>query len=63
MSRGQRQVVYVWRTEAGGVCLEDRGRWCMCHVVPLEDHRSPSVQVGLTCRGPPVDRGGGLVAG
>jgi len=36
MSRGQRQVVYVWRTEAGGlcletggVCLEDRDRWCM----------------------------------
>jgi len=29
MSRGQRQVVYVWRTETGGVCLEDRGRWFM----------------------------------
>jgi len=29
MSGGQRQLVYVWRTEAGGVCLEDRGRWFM----------------------------------
>ncbi|TNN58695.1 hypothetical protein EYF80_031109 [Liparis tanakae] len=26
---GQRQVVYVWRPETGGVCLEDRDGGCM----------------------------------